>query len=516
MFSEGSFFRTHDTAGLWKRYCGFLDLTLEEFLQIQEHLLREQIDLVADSALGEKLLQGQRPATVEEFRRGVPLTTYRDYAPYLDAKQEDCLADMDPYWIQTSAIGGTFKHIPWASRFRRVQGRNIIAALILAADPAKHRIAVAPGLKVMAILPGEPFASACLARGLAEQFPAQIMPPLDTGEKLPFRQRIDAGLRQALTSDLDFVIAMTSTLLVIGERANRIVRNGGLPTGWRRLHPRVLGCWLWNWWRPSRPLSPRQIWSPKGIIGWGADSTLFEGVIEQQWGKPLYQMYASSECGIIAMQERPRGPMALLADSVFLEFLPQEESEGSKDLRTVLLHEVQDGKLYEPVITSFYGMPLLRYRQGDLIRIHRKNGNEVPRMVFQGRADDVIDFHGIARLNTETVSRALELAGMKHGDWCLRKEHEGTKCILRLYIELGEGTEAAEFGRRFHRSLMAADRHYREAVYTMAFNPLRVTAVPQGSFSQPGQRGSNGNGNGHLNPSDTVFQELLQRVAQRS
>ncbi|MDP2951863.1 MAG: hypothetical protein Q8O76_00925, partial [Chloroflexota bacterium] len=86
----------------------------------------------------------------------------------------------------------------------------------------------------------------------------------------------------------------------------------------------------------------------------------------------------------------------------------------------------------------------------------------------------------------------------------------------RLYIELGEGTEAAEFGRHFHRSLMAADRHYREAVYTMAFNPLRVTAVPQGSFPQPGQQGPNGNGNGHLNPSDTVVQELLQRVAQRS
>ncbi|MDP2951986.1 MAG: GH3 auxin-responsive promoter family protein, partial [Chloroflexota bacterium] len=98
MSSESSFFRTQDARSLWQRYCGFLDLTLEEFLQIQEHLLREQIDLVADSALGEKLLQGQRPATVEEFRRSVPLTTYRDYAPYLDAKQEDCLADMDPYW----------------------------------------------------------------------------------------------------------------------------------------------------------------------------------------------------------------------------------------------------------------------------------------------------------------------------------------------------------------------------------------------------------------------------------
>ena len=31
---------------IWKAYCGFLDLTLDEFMQIQKRLLLEQIDLL--------------------------------------------------------------------------------------------------------------------------------------------------------------------------------------------------------------------------------------------------------------------------------------------------------------------------------------------------------------------------------------------------------------------------------------------------------------------------------------
>ena len=373
---------------------------------------------------------------------------------------------------------------------------------------------VAPGLKVLTILPGKPFASACLASSLVEQFPAQIVPPLDTSEKMPFRQKIDEGLRLALTSDVDFVISMTSSLLRMGERTADMFGDGGLPIGLTKFHPRVLGRVLRRWLGGRRPRAPRELWSPKGIIGWGVDSDVFTDRIKEQWGKPLYQLYASSEGGIMAMQESPRGPMAFLPDSVFLEFLPEEELEGDNDASTVLLTQVEDGRLYEPVITNFYGMPFLRYRQGDLVRILRDGDSTVPRMVFHGRADDVIDLSGIARLNTETVSRALELSGTEHGDWCLRKEYEGDRAILRLYIELGNGTQPAELERRFHRGLRVADRHYREAVYTTAFNPVRVTALPQGTFQRLARQDGKGRSRAHMNPPDFVVQELL-RLAER-
>jgi hypothetical protein len=42
----------------WLRHCGFIDLSLSEFQQVQERLLLEQLELLAKSYLGKKLLHG--------------------------------------------------------------------------------------------------------------------------------------------------------------------------------------------------------------------------------------------------------------------------------------------------------------------------------------------------------------------------------------------------------------------------------------------------------------------------
>ena len=92
MLPEDVFFKTLTNEELWKRYCGFLDLSVEEFMQIQRALLSEQLALVADSVLGRKILGPRPPRTIEEFRATVPFTTYDDYEPYLGEKREDALA----------------------------------------------------------------------------------------------------------------------------------------------------------------------------------------------------------------------------------------------------------------------------------------------------------------------------------------------------------------------------------------------------------------------------------------
>ena len=68
---------------VWKKYCGFLDLNLQEYMDIQERLLMEQIGLLSRCELGRKLLRNQVPTSVEEFRSQTPLTTYDDYLPFL-------------------------------------------------------------------------------------------------------------------------------------------------------------------------------------------------------------------------------------------------------------------------------------------------------------------------------------------------------------------------------------------------------------------------------------------------
>jgi phenylacetate-coenzyme A ligase PaaK-like adenylate-forming protein len=172
----------------------------------------------------------------------------------------------------------------------------------------------------------------------------------------------------------------------------------------------------------------------------------------------------------------------------------------------VLISEVEPGKVYEPVITNFYGMPLMRYRQGDLLRFVMPDGNAnlVPRIQIIGRADDTIDVFGISRINTVTVAQALEQSGLSCDDWFLKKEFESGKMLLRLYIELDGSIDAAEMKRRFSRGLKLVDRHWAEAIFTMRYNPLEIKLLPPGTF----RRLHDSHKMVHINPPDSTIQEI--------
>ncbi|MBA7702156.1 hypothetical protein ES703_110913 [subsurface metagenome] len=75
----------------WQRCCGFIDLSLDDFMDIQQRLLWEQLGLLRKCELGRYIMNGANPQTLEEFRQSIPLTNYDDYAPYLLEKREDAL-----------------------------------------------------------------------------------------------------------------------------------------------------------------------------------------------------------------------------------------------------------------------------------------------------------------------------------------------------------------------------------------------------------------------------------------
>ncbi|NWF78161.1 MAG: hypothetical protein HXY36_06200, partial [Chloroflexi bacterium] len=56
---------------LWQMCCGFLYLSLEQFMDIQKRLLLEEIELLKNSELGRRVMRGAMPRTVEEFREQV-------------------------------------------------------------------------------------------------------------------------------------------------------------------------------------------------------------------------------------------------------------------------------------------------------------------------------------------------------------------------------------------------------------------------------------------------------------
>ena len=102
MVKESEFFQTRDNIRIWQRYCGFLDLSVREFIDIQERLLLEQIELVSNSPLSRRIMDGKKPKTVKEFRETIPLTGYEDYSPYIGNCREEELAQKPVCWVRTS------------------------------------------------------------------------------------------------------------------------------------------------------------------------------------------------------------------------------------------------------------------------------------------------------------------------------------------------------------------------------------------------------------------------------
>jgi phenylacetate-coenzyme A ligase PaaK-like adenylate-forming protein len=167
-------------------------------------------------------------------------------------------------------------------------------------------------------------------------------------------------------------------------------------------------------------------------------------------------------------------------------------------------------------------MPFLRYRLGDLIKIvaleDEEAGIKLPQMVFESRADGLIDFVGFPRLDEKTVWQAIANTGLKYEDWSARKENEQNQPIIRIYIELKEEMEAKEVERLIHQELIAINRDYEDLESTLGIQPLRVTILPAGSFKRYYERKKASGADlahlmpPHMNASDVVIQDFLEQA----
>jgi hypothetical protein len=527
MMKKDKLFETGDQERIWQKYCGFLDLSLQEFMEIQEQLLMEQIELVYDSPLAKKFMP-RKPKDIDEFRRLVPLTTYDDYADYLSEKNEDVLAVKPHSWTCTSGRGGIRKWVPYTERAIERFGVFCVALMILACTTNKGEVNVRNGVRVLHNLPPPPYLTGIMSPLLAQQLDACVIPPLDKYQNEDFETRIQAGFQMALRTGVDILSSLTSVLIKLSERFTE--SSGQLKLSRRMLHPqimlRLIRAWLRSK-REGRTLLPKDLWPLKGLICYGMDTDIYRERLKYYWGKEPLETYASTEFGLIATHAWNRKTMTLVPSSCFLEFAPEEEwlkSRENEDYQpaTVLLDEVKPGKRYEVILTSFYGMPFIRYRIGDLIKIvaleDEESGIKLPQIVFGSRASDLIDIAGFPRLDEKTIWQAIANTGIRFEDWSARKEYEQNEPNMRLYIELKQEMDGKELERLIHQELVALNPDYRDLESMLGIRPLRVTLLPAGSFQQYYEkRKASGADLAHLKPphinaSDTIIQDLLTQT----
>jgi hypothetical protein len=481
-----------DRTSIWQKYCGFLDLSLQEFMQIQEDLLLDEIELVADTPLGRKLMNNRKPASVAEFRGTVPLTTYDDYAPYFDQRTSEALAEEPSFWVHTSGRSGSFVWVPYTQRAHHRAVENIVSAFILACATGKGEVNIKGNESILYNTPPMPYFSGLVAHTLPKLYDFRPVLPPELGDQMDFQERIEEGFRLALRNGIDILGSLTSVLMKIGEGFTEGARGTRLSS--YMLHPGVLTRLARGWFRSKlerRNLLPKDIWQVKAIICGGIDTAIYKNKIFYYWGKEPYELYAATEGGFMALQAWNKKGMTFIPFTGFFEFIPETEwlrnkQDSNYQPATVLMDEVEAGKLYEIVITNFYGMPLLRYRLADMIEItflkDEETGVNLPQMIFESRCDDLINIAGFTRLDEKTFLQAMADCNIKYAGWTIRKEYCEEKPVLRLYIELKEEITPDEIRHVLNERLKTISSDYYDLVEMLGIEPLRVTALTKGTF----------------------------------
>ncbi len=530
MANATELFRQGKAREIWQKYCGFIDLSIDEVMEIQRRLLMEQIDLLSKCELGRKIMGDKIPKSVEEFRKNVPLTTYDDYEPYLSEKREDILPEKPYVWCHTSGKTGQHKWVPYTKRMYKAMGEGFLTGFILATSKKKGDFLLEEGDSVLYGVAPPPYTSGVGYRALAEEFNITFIPPLEQAEKMDYAERMEKAFKISLVKGIDIFVGASSVLANIGRRFSGEGEKSKMSIS-SFLHPLAMMRMIKALVKSKvarRSILPKDIWRLKGIVSGGADAKIYGKLIEHYWGMRPLEGYASSESGTggIAIQLWDYGGMIFLPHSSFVEFIPEEDSiKNQKDAnykpQTLLLSEVKANQIYEVVITNFYGGAFVRYRPDDLIRVislkNKKLGIDIPQITFYSRASEVIDLASFARLTERAVWQAIENAGIKYSDWTLRKEVEAQQPVLHLYLELkDEERGEEEIVEAVHESLKKIDSDYGDVEKMLQLKPLRLTILSPGTFQRYMlKQQEEGADLGHIkpchmNPSDKAINDLLR------
>jgi len=389
------FFASANNELIWKKYCGFLNMNINEFMIIQKLLLMEQIEMTAGSVLGKAILGERQPADIEEFRKFTPLTVYSDYQPELDHQDASALSIAPLLWVESSGRGGCKKNIPITLETLKAVVDDAITALILSSAGSKGDVNLQPQAHMILDLPSD-LLSAALVIAVNQRLPSRFLPPAQESITLAYKNRINRGIDLAFNAGLDFVATSPDILNRVAANIDTLTRlskfSNWYPQAiWRILKAKIISRYA------RREVLPRDIWKIKGLISCGSDLSLDRGRIFQEWGVQPLDTYCATETCFMALQAWNKRGLNFIPYRHFYEFISRVERDKEKanpdyQPTTLLINELKAGEVYELVITNFHGGPFIRYRIGDLLKVIVLQDSDIgvlmPQFKYYGRTDN--------------------------------------------------------------------------------------------------------------------------------
>ena len=490
---------THEQ--IWQKYCGFLDISMEEYMQIQLRLLQEQLMLYAKSELGQRIMGGKVPQTVTEFRKTVPLTTYDDYADVLLSKNEAALPAPPVVWLETTWESGSHpsKVAPYSEEMLSVYKNNILAALLLATSSGRGKFHVSGTQRALYGLAPLPYPTGLLPLLIKSELDMHFLPPLKEALKMPFHEQNRVGFRQSLQGGIDLFFGMSSIVYAItknfslnktptGEKQQRVFYRPHML--WRILNAKYRS------FRDGTPVKPADLFRLNGFVCVGTDTALFKDDLERAWGCRPLEMAGGTEPTCIATETWSKNGLIFFPDACFYEFIPESDmlknmEDPSYTPRTFLMDELVANENYEIVITVLKGGAFMRYRVGDVYRCLRlKNEQDnirLPQFEYVDRVPKIIDIAGFTRITERAINKVIEVSRLPVAGWFARKQYDDQKrSFMHMYVEIDETAQgSAEFNRQLicdHMSIYFRhyDHDYSDLKKLLGIEPLQVTLLTRG------------------------------------
>lgn len=491
---------------IWQEYCGFLELSLDEFMNIQFRLMKEQIEKWSKCGLGRTMLDGKNISSVEEFRQVFPLTTYEDYADVLLHKRGDMLPDPPVVWIQTTWEGGRHpvKLAPYSRSMLDAYKNNVISCLILSSSTAKGRYSVEPGNTMLYGLAPLPYATGLLPLLLDDEIHIEYLPPVKDAEKMSFSERNKLGFKMGMKKGIDFFFAVGSVTYYIsssfgkmsgsGSKGIKNILNYSVPLIAKYIFGKKKAA------EEGRDIAPKDVFRLKGFMCAGTDNRCYKDDLERLWGIRPVEVFAGTEPGCIGCETWARNGLYFFPDACFFEFIPEKEMElsfadTSYKPQTCLMNELIAGEVYELVISVFKGGAFMRYRVGDVYRCLGTDSSDpdikLPRFEYIDRIPTVIDIAGFTRITENSINQALRLSGLMVEDWIACKEFsDENRPYMHVYVEMKSKTaHTAALTREVIREHLSVyfkylDNDYHDLKKILGIDPLKITMLPLGAFKK--------------------------------
>ena len=519
---------------IWQEYCGFLDLSIEEYMQIQNRLMLEQISLWSNSGLGRLLLDGRYPETIDEFRRQMQLTTYGDYADVLLQKQDNMLPEKPVIWIQTTWEGGKnpIKVAPYTKSMLDTYKNNVLACMILSTSAEKGRFNVKATDTFLYGLAPLPYATGLYPLALSEEIGIEFLPPVKEAVKMSFSERNKKGFKLGLSKGIDFFFGLGSVAYFVslslssmgsgkskkdkGESGKKLFKYS--PSMLFRIMRAKYICE-----KEKRELKPKDLFKLKGFMVAGTDNDCYKDDLEDLWGVRPMELFAGTEPSCIGTETWTRDGLYFFPDACFYEFIPEDEMIKSLDdpdyqPKTYLMNEVIPGEKYELVISVLKGGAFVRYRVGDVYRcVGLDSGADktrIPRFKYVDRIPTIIDIAGFTRISENCIRDVVELSNLAIQNWCAIKEYnKQNRPLLHMYVEMKRDSLAnsaiTKDILREHLSVYFkyVDNDYKDLKRILGMDPLEITILKCGTFEEYERQ--KGKTIRNVNPSPYEIMELI-------